>query len=122
MTRRQRGEIAYYNGLRAEDVVARDFGRRGMAVLAQRWRGRAGELDMIVRSPEGLIVVEVKTGPSCAEAALLLRPAQMRRIWQAAEEYLASQPLGFGTPCRIDVALVDRHGTIEYIENAVMAA
>lgn len=122
MTPRERGEIAYYNGLKAEDVVARDYARRGMAVLARRWRGKGGEIDMIIRAPDGLIIVEVKCGASCHDAALLLRPAQMRRIMAAANEYLGAQPDGLNTACRIDVALVDRHGTVEVIENALMAA
>ena len=65
--------------------------------------------------------MEVKSARSLDRAALRLAPRQAARILSAAEEFLGSQPDGALTESRVDVALVDRQGRIEVIENALGA-
>jgi len=106
-------------GLAAEDQVARCYTQRGHRLLASRWRGQAGEIDLIFLGGDGVIFVEVKRAGNFCQAAEMLRPAQARRIADAAAEYLATMPLGQMTPARIDLALVDGQGRIEILENAI---
>lgn len=48
-------------GERAEAVVAAWLTTRGWTIVARRWRCPEGELDLVARDPEGVIVaVEVK--------------------------------------------------------------
>ena len=54
------GAMAYHAGLAAEGRIAQDYARRGFPLANQRWRGRGGEIDLIVRDGEGFIFVEVK--------------------------------------------------------------
>lgn len=92
-----------------------------MVVVARRWRGTAGEVDVIARDGDQVIFIEVKKSRSHAAAAEHLSPRQMRRIWQTASEYLGTEPKGQDTEARFDVALVDSIGRIEILQNAFAA-
>ncbi|MBK5933640.1 putative endonuclease [Rhodovulum imhoffii] len=111
----------YHAGLAAEGIAARHYAALGLSVLAHRWRGKSGEIDLILRDGAGLVFVEVKHSTSFAWAASRLSPRQTRRICAAASEFLATRPRGQLTECRFDVALVDGQGRVEVIENALMA-
>ncbi|TGN67126.1 hypothetical protein E4L95_06030 [Paracoccus liaowanqingii] len=115
--RQRRGRRAALSGLLAEDNVLRLYQRRGARLLASRWRGRAGEIDMILQEGEDLVFVEVKSSATHAAAAERLLPAQMRRITQAACEYCDVHGLGL-VSMRFDAALVDALGRVDLIENA----
>lgn len=116
------GEVSYRAGLAAEEAVARRYAGQGASLAARRWRGKSGEIDLVVRDQAGNVVfIEVKQSRSHAEAALHLGERQMQRIWSAASEFLAGEPAGQDTPARFDVALVDGQGQIEVIENAFAA-
>lgn len=116
--RTHRGAMSFHAGLAAEGRIAQDYERRGFAVARQRWRGKSGEIDLIVQDGDGLIFVEVKQSRSFERAALRISAAQMRRIYSCAEEYLGTQPRGSLTDVRFDVALVNGHGETQIIENA----
>ena len=115
----RRGRVSYHAGLSAEEVVVRHYAGRGARPVETRWRGEAGELDLVLRDGDGLIVVEVKAARSHAGAAAALSPRQAARILSAGAEYLGGQPLGQLTPVRFDLAVVDRSGRVEVIENAL---
>jgi putative endonuclease len=116
--RHHRGAMAFQAGLAAEHRIAQDYERRGFAVARRRWRGKGGEIDLIVRDGTGLVFVEVKQSRNLARAAESLTIRQMRRIYAAAEEFLGTEPGGSLTHIRFDVALVDGSGDMQIIENA----
>jgi len=113
-----RGSMAYHAGLAAEGRIAQDYERRGFPVARHRWRGKAGEIDLIVQDGDGLIFIEVKQSRSFERAAQRVSASQMRRIYTCAEEFLGTQPRGSLTDIRFDVALVNGHGETQIIENA----
>ncbi|WP_152448695.1 YraN family protein [Roseivivax sp. THAF40] len=115
------GKMAYLGGLSAESGVAADYERRGYAIARTRWRGKSGEVDLILRDGEALIFVEVKKSRSFSRAAERVSPRQMTRLCAAAEEFLAGEPRGALTEMRFDVALQNAHGEIRIIENAFAA-
>jgi putative endonuclease len=98
--------------------VARVYQQRGCDLLATRWRGQAGELALILRQGAVVVFAEVKASRTRDRAAARITPAQVRRIYAAAEEFLAGQPGGQLTEVRFDAALVSGTGEIEVIENA----
>lgn len=114
----QRGSMSYHAGLAAEGRILQDYTRRGFKLAKQRWRGKSGEIDLIVQDGDGLIFVEVKQSRNFERAALALGSAQMQRLYRSAEEYLGTQPHGSLTNVRFDVALVNGHGETQIIENA----
>ncbi|MGW3684555.1 YraN family protein [Streptomyces sp. NPDC005125] len=52
-----RGALGRYG----EDLAARLLTDAGMAVLARNWRCRAGEIDIVAKDGDALVVCEVKT-------------------------------------------------------------
>lgn len=115
------GARNYHAGLAAEDIVARDYAGRAHDLAARRWRGQAGEIDLIMRDGDTVVFIEVKKSKTFAQAALRLGQRQMARIYAAAGEFLAGEPRGQLTDVRFDVALVDGRGGVSVIENALMA-
>ena len=98
-------------GERGEAAVAAALERRGFRVLERWYRCRWGEVDLIARSPEGVLCfVEVKTRSPGAIAAAResVTPAKQRRLRAAAGYYLAEKELD--CPCRFDVAEVRDSG------------
>lgn len=113
------GVVSYHAGRVAEDRVADHYAARDHRIVRRRWRGRAGEIDLIALGPEGTVFIEVKSSHSHDAAAARLSRRQIMRLTRAAEEYLEGEPAGLLTPARFDVALVDRVGRIEILENAL---
>ncbi|GAB4383339.1 MAG: YraN family protein [Albidovulum sp.] len=93
--------------------------RAGRTLVARRWRGRSGEIDLIFRDGAALVFVEVKSAQSHAIAAERLAARQIRRICTAASEFVAGEPGGQDSEMRFDVALLDRVGRVAVIENAI---
>jgi putative endonuclease len=116
--RRDRGRLAALSGAMAEDSVHRQYLKNGAVLRASRWRGKAGEIDLIFQDGDDLVFVEVKKAATHAIAGERLRPAQMARICRAACEYCDVFGLGSAVPMRFDAALVDQSGRVELIENA----
>lgn len=113
------GQSAYHAGRAAEGQVARHYLRAGLEVVARRWRGQGGEIDLIARSGDRYVFIEVKASRDFASAAASLSLRQMRRLAAAAEEFLAGVAGGLSNELRFDVALVDRSGRIDILENAL---
>lgn len=123
MTAKQiKGTTSYHAGLAAEDIVAQTYTRSGRPVVAKRWRGSRGEIDLVAQDGDGVIFIEVKKSRSHAQAAARLTRRQMDRIYGAGSEYLATCPRGQLTDVRFDLAVVDDKGCVNVIENAFMAA
>ena len=98
-------------GKLGEELAVAELERRGYAVLARRYRTRAGEIDIIARDGEATVFVEVKARASdefgsAAEAVTVWKQRQLARM---AEDYLARSGLGCG-PCRFDVVAIDGIG------------
>ena len=115
------GTTSYHAGLAAEDCVARHYAQSGRPILAQRWRGKGGEIDVIARDGADTVFVEVKKSDSHAAAARRISDRQVRRLFDCAAEYMGTLPDGLLASVRFDVALVDDVGRIEIIENALGA-
>jgi len=63
---------------------------KGYRILGSRVRTHAGEIDLVARTPGGILCfIEVKARGSMREAQEALLPRQQARIARAAELYLA---------------------------------
>ncbi|NPD14187.1 hypothetical protein HOY34_03115 [Xinfangfangia sp. D13-10-4-6] len=121
--REQRGLRNHLSGRAAEEAVARHYRAGGYRVLQQRWRGQAGEIDLIAAKGDDLVIVEVKSARSHDIAAGYFGPAQQRRLGKSAENYLFDVHLAGRDPMievdmRFDLALVDAMGRIDIVEAA----
>ena len=116
---RDRGATSYHAGLAAEDCVARAYADLGATEIARRWRCGSGEIDLIVSQGDQIVFVEVKASKTHSRAAAALSPHQMRRIYNAAAEFLGTQPRGQLTPARFDLAVVDGTGDVRLMHGAL---
>lgn len=115
------GLTSYLAGKAAEEQVLADYLARGHRLVCRRWRGRGGEIDLVLSDGENLVFVEVKKSATCAMAAMRLSPRQVARLLKSAEDCLGFFPRQSLTPMRFDVALVDGAGRIDVVENALAA-
>ena len=115
------GIVSHLKGSAFEDQVAARYEREGARVVARRWRGTAGEIDLICEKAGEVIFIEVKSSSSITRALESLGPRQIARLLASAEDFLARRPSGALTEARFDVAAVDGAGRIEIVENALMA-
>lgn len=116
----RQGSLNYHSGIAAEDSVVMHYLLAGAKVAARRWRGKAGEVDLVLRLNDLHLFVEVKKAATFAAAAERLTAVQMSRVSLAAEEYLATLPDGETGFIRVDAALVDENGRVEIIENVTL--
>lgn len=117
-SRSARGRANYLAGHAAEGAVARHYEAAGVAIACHNWRGTGGELDLIGRLGDQVIVVEVKHSKTHDLAATHITRAQIDRIFRTVDEFLGGEPKGLLTDVRIDLALVDGQGRIDVVENA----
>jgi putative endonuclease len=112
-------------GRRGEQLAEQKLTASGYAILARNYRCRAGEIDLIARSGETLVFVEVRTRRGEAfglpEASLTHRKRQ--HLIAAAESYLQANQLAEAA-WRIDVVAVELSSRgdllrVDIIENAV---
>jgi len=116
--RSARGVAAFASGRMGEDSVCRDYLERGYALIASRWRGHQGEIDLILQREQEFVFVEVKTSSQFGSAAERIDRRQMDRICHAAMEFCGGLATGLLTLMRFDAAFVDRIGRVEIVENA----
>lgn len=77
-------------GRNGERAVAAWLVARGWRVIAERWRGTSGELDLVCRDPEGWLVgVEVKVRRSgrSGTGAESITPRRLSRLRRTIVEY-----------------------------------
>jgi len=87
-----------------EDVAVRHLVGMGMTVLERNWRCDLGEIDVVARCGDVLVIVEVKTRAtdtfgSPAEAVTARKALRLRRL---AARWLAEHPVS-PAEVRIDV-------------------
>ena len=107
-----------------EDLACCELERRGYAILARRYRRRAGELDIVARDGPTLVFVEVKTREGLefgagAEAVTFVKRRRMRLV---AQDFVVRHHLT-DCPCRFDVVAIDlgagsREPAIQVFQNA----
>ena len=117
--RRDRGLRAYNSGLAAEERAIALYTAAGLRVLETRWRGKSGEIDLILADGDQIVFAEVKQARTHDAAIASLRTPQMRRIHAAGSEYLAHCPKGQLTDVRFDLAVVDGAGRCDIMEGLI---
>jgi putative endonuclease len=113
-------------GIHGEDLAVLALERAGYAIIARRYRVRAGEIDVVALDGRCLVFVEVKArysgrygGPAAA-----VTPRKRRKIIAVATDFLARHRVD-ATACRFDVVTVGFDGLaprVEIIKNAFDAS
>lgn len=119
MSASRRGRVSQLTGLAAEECVIRAYRPKNARLLDQRWRCKAGEIDVIHELDDMIVFTEVKARKSKSDAPSALTPAQLARVQNSALCYMG-QCETKAVNMRIDLALVDRQGVVEIFENISM--
>ena len=97
---------AFQTGVSAEARAAAFLTEQGYRILAQRFRTRQGEIDLIAAKPGLVAFVEVKARARLDEAAYAVTPRQQQRIIAAASLWLATHPEHAADELRFDAVLI----------------
>ena len=100
-----------------ESLAVKHLKARGCEILAQNYRARRGEIDLIVQDGEFTVFVEVKTRRSLRfglpQEAVTLQ--KQRQISKVALAYLQSHNL-LDAPCRFDVIAIHLSPQLELLK------
>jgi putative endonuclease len=119
--------VRQQRGRRAEELAAEFLRAAGCEILQCNYRRRLGELDIVARANEVLVIAEVRTrtGSAYGGAAASVDRRKQQRITRAASQLLQQRPDLARLPVRFDVLVVsDPYGpspAIEWIQHAFEA-
>lgn len=111
-------------GEAAEEVAARFLQGQGLTIVLRNYRRRSGELDIVARTRDVLVIAEVRTrsSPSHGGAAASVGVHKQRRILRASLQLLQRRRDLARLRARFDVLVVHEAGgsepRIEWIRNA----
>lgn len=107
-------------GVQAEQRAAQYLQRQGLKPVAQNYRSRFGEIDLIMQDGAALVFVEVRLrrNTNYGGAAASIDAHKQQRIVRTAQQYLAG--LAHTPACRFDAVLMDDRG-MQWLKNAFEA-
>lgn len=108
---------AYRRGHRGEWVAALALMLKGYRIVARRYRTKLGEIDLIARRGDLVLIVEVKVRATLLEAMDAIGRQSERRIEAATDIWLSRQPDYGRLSIRFDmVAVLPRRWPV-HVEN-----
>ncbi|WP_422020505.1 YraN family protein [Roseibium sp.] len=112
---------AHTRGLSSENFAAWYLRLTGWRILKQRYKTKAGEIDLIAKKRKTVAFIEVKARKSRQAALEAVTPASQQRIVRAAKIFVSEHPkAGFFT-LRFDVMIIRPWALPERIVNAFEA-
>jgi putative endonuclease len=108
---------AYRRGHRGEWLAAAALMLKGYRIIARRYRTKLGEIDLIARRGDLVLIIEVKARKTLIEAMEAIAHQSERRIEGAADLWLSHQPDFGKLSVRFDmVAVLPRRWPV-HVEN-----
>lgn len=110
-------------GADAEDLALAFLRARGLHLLARNQRAPGGEIDLVMRHDQTVVMVEVRKRSSArfGSAAESVDARKQARIVRAASGLLARHADWAQRPVRFDVVTLDADDHIEWIADAFEA-
>ncbi|KEC54726.1 UPF0102 protein [Bartonella koehlerae C-29] len=90
-TQKERRQKSFYRGIRAEKWAAWWLRCKGFHIAKIRFKTKCGEIDLIARRGNLVLIVEVKARSTLAEAMAAVSRVNEKRIEAAADIWLAQQ-------------------------------
>lgn len=107
-------------GSDAEQIAVSYLRRQHLVLIAQNYRCRFGEIDLIMRDGSTLVFIEVRmrANEMHGGAAASITPAKQTKLLRTARHYLSE--INNEPPCRFDALLLSGANgqEIEWIKNA----
>lgn len=109
-------------GRLAETLAAALLIAKGYRIIATRWRGPAGEIDLVALRRRQLVFVEVRQRTDLADAAFSIGPEKRRRLERAAASFVAAQPAFADCDMRFDAVLMAPWSLPRHLPDAFAAS
>ncbi|HUV99821.1 MAG TPA: YraN family protein [Gallionella sp.] len=107
-------------GAQAEQLAVQYLLQQGLKLIVQNYRGRFGEIDLIMQDGTTLVFIEVRLrrNGGFGGAAASIDAHKQQRIVRTAQQYLAN--LARIPACRFDVVLLDgvEERNMQWLKNA----
>ncbi|MBU1281964.1 MAG: YraN family protein [Gammaproteobacteria bacterium] len=117
MSTQQRGDAA-------EALARQHLEQHGLRLLAQNWRCRLGELDLVMLDADTVVFVEVRYRRYSAwgGAAESVDARKREKLSRAAQHFLQQESRWAKYPCRFDVIAINADSQapaqLDWIQNA----
>jgi putative endonuclease len=112
---------SYAIGVAAELSARELLESKSYHIIAQRYKTKAGEIDLVAKRGDHLAFVEVKRRKTHDEAAWAIAPRQQARIALAAEVFLGEHEALAQCSASFDVILISPTQGCAHIEQAFLA-
>lgn len=111
-------------GREGENRVLEYFQEQGLELIDRNYSCRLGELDLIMRDRDSVVIVEVRqrTHRNYGGALASVSPTKQQRIIHATRHLLMTEPALAEAPLRFDVVGVDPQGHTRWIRDAFEAS
>ena len=106
---------------RAAEASAREhLQRHGLRLLAQNWRCRGGELDLVMLDGDTLVFVEMRyrTHSAWGDALESIDARKRQHLILTAEQFLQRESRWSRHPCRFDVVALSADKAPNWLRNA----
>lgn len=109
-------------GILGEELAVKHLRKEGYEILAENYRHQKAEVDIIARTGDTLVIVEVKTRstPNFGLPQEFVKPAQIKQLLKAADFYINDNNLD-EVETRFDIIAIvlNKEGVkLEHLENA----
>jgi putative endonuclease len=108
----------WHKGWDAEAEAAAYLRTQGYDILAQRLRTPAGEIDLVARLGDTLVIVEVKARPTTDAGLTAISKRQRQRLTGAAAWLLGQDPAFAHCSVRFDCIVAVPGLPLYHVENA----
>lgn len=107
-------------GAATEDRALQFLQRHGLQLIERNWSCKLGELDLVMRDGDTVVVTEVRgrSRPEFGSAAESVDARKQLRIQRATQIMLAARRDLADRPLRFDIVAVDGDGEIEWLKAA----
>lgn len=107
-------------GAAEEELAHQHLLRQGLKTIARNWRCPGGELDLVMRDRDTLVIAEVRkrSNTQFGDAAASVDPRKRGRLIHAAQMFLAQHPQHAVSPVRFDVLALDATNQITWLKAA----
>lgn len=116
MTANDKKQAAYLLGHEAETKAALFLEGQNFKIIARRYKTKFGEIDLIARQDDLVLIVEVKARPTLAEAMDAVSKTAMKRIEAASDIWLAEQSDYHLLSLRYDLIALLADGALHHID------
>ena len=106
----------YQYGVESEATAISFLENKGYKIISSRYKTKLGEIDIIAEATQTLVFIEVKARKGQELLETILRRAQINRIRNAAQIFLAKNPKYQNHNVRFDFILFEQGQSPQHFE------